>query len=80
MKFTVRQARTYAGMTQQEMCKKLGIDRGTYSKIEKNPQLATIGQINMISRVTGIPVDSFFLDYNFTNVKSMPDDSPERTA
>lgn len=68
MQFTIRQARVHAGMTQAEVAKVLGIDRGTYMKIEKEPPRATICQINKISEITGIPVGDIFLGCNSTNV------------
>ncbi len=69
MHFTVKQARTYAGLTQAEMADKLGVHRSTYMKIENDPTTATLGQINLISEVTGIPIEQFFLTYNSTNVE-----------
>lgn len=68
MQFTIRQARSHAGLTQSDVAKKLGIDRGTYMKIEKEPPRATIRQINMISEITGIPVENIFLGCNSTIV------------
>ena len=69
MHFTVKQARTYAGLTQAEMADKLGVHRSTYMKIENDPTTATLGQINLSSEVTGIPIEQFFLTYNSTNVE-----------
>jgi len=61
LKFTIKQARVHAGFTQADMAKTLGIDRGTYIKIEKEQSRATVGQINKISQVTGIPMIDIFL-------------------
>ena len=72
MQFTLKQARTHAGMTQAEMAKKLGIDRSTYIKIEKDVSRATVGQINLISHVTGIPMADIFLNENSTLVDNRP--------
>ena len=69
MNFTVRQARKYAGMTQVQMAKILGIDRTTYIRIEKDVTRATVGQINRISEVTGIPIKEIFLNENSTKVE-----------
>ena len=71
MQFTIRQARSHAGLTQSDVAKKLGIDRGTYMKIEKEPPRATVRQINMISEITGIPVEDIFLGCNSTIVDKM---------
>ena len=69
MRFTIRQARAYAGFTQTEMAEKLGIHRSTYMKIENDPSMATIGQISRISEITGVSIDQFFLSKNSTNVE-----------
>lgn len=66
MQFTLRQARTHAGLTQADVASSLGIDRGTYLRMEKDPQRATIRQINAISALTGIPVRDIFLGCNST--------------
>lgn len=68
MQFTLRQARTYAGLTQAEMAQNLSIDRGTYMRIEKDPSMATVRQINEIAHITGIPITEIFLGCNSTNV------------
>lgn len=61
MKFTLKQARTYAGMTQREIAEKIGIDRCTYRKIEADIGRATVSQIKAISAATGIPMSDIFL-------------------
>ncbi|MCR1907087.1 helix-turn-helix transcriptional regulator [Intestinimonas butyriciproducens] len=68
MQFTIKQARHFAGFTQAELAKRLGIARGTYIKIEKEPPRATIGQISKISALTGIPVGDIFLGCSSTFV------------
>lgn len=68
LQFTLRQARTHAGLTQADVANCLGIDRGTYIRMEKDPQRATIRQINQISGLTGIPVRDIFLGCNSTKV------------
>lgn len=68
MQFTLRQARTHAGLTQAEVANSLGIDRSTYLRMEKDPQRATIRQINIISALTGIPVSDIFLGCSSTKV------------
>lgn len=70
MQFTLRQARTHAGMTQADMANALGIDRGTYLRMEKDPQKATVRQLNVVSEITGIPVNDIFLGCNSTNVEN----------
>ena len=68
MQFTIKQARTHAGMTQAELAEKLGIDRSTYIKIEKDVSRATVCQVNQISEITGIPIAYIFLTDNSTLV------------
>lgn len=58
----------YKGLTQLEMSQRLGINRSTYSKIERNPNLATVDQINAISEITGVPVLQIFLSCKSTKV------------
>lgn len=70
MEFTLRQARTYAGLTQAEMAKSLHMDRGSYIRIEKDPTEATVKQINAISQITGIPITEIFLGCNSTKVET----------
>lgn len=61
MKFTIKQARNHAELTQAEVAKQLGIDRSTYIRIEKDVSRATVSQINKISQITGIPLADIFL-------------------
>lgn len=70
MQFTLRQARTHAGMTQAEMAKILGIDRGTYLKIEKDVSRATVGQVHKISDITGVPLSDIILASDSTLVEN----------
>ena len=66
MGFSVKQARAYAGLTQREMAKKLGISRDTYRKIEQNPETASIAVAKKISQAVGIPIDQIFFAQNPT--------------
>ena len=68
MQFTIKQARTYAGLTQKKMADLLGIDRGTYIRIEKDYRHARVGQIISISKITGISLSDIFLPLNSTLV------------
>lgn len=74
MQFTLRQARTHAGLTQADVANYLGIDRGTYLRMEKDPTRATIKQINAISALTSIPVCDIFLGCNSTKVDNYEGD------
>lgn len=70
LQFTIRQARTHAGITQANMAKCLGIDRGTYRKLEQDISRCTVGQLLSISTITGIPVRDIFLPVDSTNEES----------
>lgn len=61
MKFTLRQARTYAGLTQAQAAEATGICRHRYMKIEKDPSTATIAELAKFSEVTGIPFEDLVL-------------------
>lgn len=61
MQFTIKQARNLRGMTQADMAEKLGIDRSTYIKIEKDVSRATVGQVNRIAAITEIPIENLIL-------------------
>ena len=59
--FTIEQARKYAGMTQEEMAKNIGISRSAYIRIEKDAGSARVSTIKLISQCTGIPISDFVL-------------------
>lgn len=66
MGFSVKQARQYAGFTQLEMAKKLGVSRDTYRKIELSPETASVAIAKKISVIVGIPIDQIFFAQNST--------------
>lgn len=68
MLFTIKQARTYAGLTQEQTATAIGVCRHRYMKIEKNPESATVSELNKISKTTGIPLSDFILVSDSTNV------------
>lgn len=61
-KFTVKQARLYAGFTQQGISRKMGIDVGTYRRIEETPEKASVENAKKFCAITGIPIDQIFFD------------------
>lgn len=67
--FTMQQARKYAGLTQSDVAEKLGIDRTTYIKIEKDAGRATWRQIMAFCEITKVPFDDLFLPKTSTNVE-----------
>lgn len=66
MGFSVKQARQYAGFTQIEMARNLGVSRDTYRKIELSPETASVALAKKISAVVGIPIDQIFFTQNST--------------
>lgn len=60
MAFTVKQARQYAGLTQVEAAKALGISRDAYRKIEIYPEETSISMAKRFAEVVGIPIDQIF--------------------
>lgn len=68
MQFTIKQARNYAGLTQEQTAKAMGICRHRFMKIERDQNEATVAELNSLSRITGIPIRDFNLVENSTNV------------
>lgn len=66
MQVTVKQARKMAGLTQQEMANGLEMNRTTYIKLEKEPDLITIRQAKKICEITGFSIDDIFFARNST--------------
>lgn len=69
MQFTIKQARQYAGLTQAQIAESIGVCRHRYMKIEKDPNEATVGELNKLSKTTGIPMRDFILLSYSTNVE-----------
>lgn len=70
MQFTLKQARKYANLTQEQAATALGVCRHRYMKIEKNQNEATVAELNALSRITGIPLGAFILVQDSTKVES----------
>lgn len=56
MRFSIEQARKFAGITQADMSGILNISRNTYISLEKKEQYFRVDQIYKFSEVTGIPI------------------------
>lgn len=56
MKFTVKQAREYAGLTQQETAKQLGIALATYQGYEWGDVEMRIGMAKKFAKLVSIPL------------------------
>lgn len=57
MKFTLKQARDYAGFTQDEVAKKLGIATVTYGKYERGENEIKVKAAKNFSKIVGIKFD-----------------------
>lgn len=70
MQFTIKQARQYAGLTQAQVAESIGVCRHRYMKIEKDPNEATVAELNKLAKATGIPMRDLILLSDSTNVDS----------
>lgn len=57
MKFTLKQAREYSGISQVDMAGKLGMTESTYIQYEKYRRVFRMNTAFDFSRVTAIPID-----------------------
>lgn len=57
MKFTLKQARDYAGFTQDEVAKKLGIATVTYGNYERGEREFKVKAAKKFSKIVGIKFD-----------------------
>lgn len=58
IKFTVRQARRYADLTELSLANAFKVSRPTYCKLEENPSLITTTQRQTLSDLTGIALSN----------------------
>ena len=57
MKFTIKQAREYAGLTQREAAKQLGVALATYQGYEWGDVEMKIGMARKFSQIVSIPLN-----------------------
>lgn len=57
MKFTLRQARDYAGLTQKEMAKRLHIAQITYGMYERGEREMRVNTAKRFSEIVGIDLN-----------------------
>ncbi|WNF07211.1 helix-turn-helix transcriptional regulator [Brevibacillus borstelensis] len=62
MKFTVKQARLLAGLTQKEVSGMLRVHVQTYMKWERNPEEMSISKAKQFSKIVGREFDEIFFD------------------
>lgn len=63
---TVEEARSSAGITQEQMARHLHISRQTYAQLEKSPEKMTIAQARTFCSVVGSKLEEII----FSNVFS----------
>ena len=56
-KFTIEQARSLTGLTQEEMAEKLGVSASTYYKYEKYKTPMRMDTAYLFSKITSIGMD-----------------------
>lgn len=61
LQISLAAARVNAGLTQEEVAKKLGISKQTIVNWEKGKNVPGIPQMEMMSHIYGIPQDNIFL-------------------
>lgn len=57
MKFDLRQARSYAGLSQKEIANKLDLATLTYQKYEAGERKMRVDKAEKFSKVVGIPIN-----------------------
>ena len=62
MSLTLRQVRRLKEKSQHDLAEMLGVHVITYRKLEKNPDLVTIGQAKKLAKYLGISYDEIFFD------------------
>jgi putative transcriptional regulator len=58
----VRAARSYAGLTQEDMASRLGISIVTYKRLEQGHRSVTLEETKRISEITQMPLSFFSAD------------------
>lgn len=65
---TLEMARAKIGLTQEELAKKLGINRNTYAKYEKYKISMRIDMAQKFSSIVGISIDNLiFFNEDYTS-------------
>ena len=60
--FNLKRARQHKGLTQNDVAKKLNIDRSTYAYYESGRSLPSIFQIIKISRILNLKIMYFLIE------------------
>lgn len=64
--FSLKSARAFRNITQQEMADRLGVHCNTYAYWEKHPETIRIKDAEKISMVLDMPVSAIFYGINTT--------------
>lgn len=61
VKISLAAARVNAGMTQEEVAKRMKIGKRTIINWEKGNAIPSFADVNMLSEIYNIPIDNIFL-------------------
>jgi len=61
LKYTLKELRARANLTQEELAKKLGLSRQSYINIEKEPRKASCKRMVEIAEILGVGIGDIFL-------------------
>lgn len=66
MKLTLKQARQFSELSQEELANMLGVHRQTYMKWEKKPHEMPMGKAVEFCRIVKVSIDDIFFTPNST--------------
>lgn len=58
----ISEARNKANLTQEQVAGYLGISRVTYGKMERDPELITLGDAKILASLFGVDIEDIFFD------------------
>lgn len=64
LKITLAAARVNAGMTQEEVAKKMQVSKSTIINWEKGKKMLGVAQLYFLSNLYKIPIENIFLPFN----------------
>ena len=64
------EARKAARMTQDEVAGYLGISRPTYARMEKSPEIISVGDASKLAELFKVEVDQIFFESNYKQTYS----------
>lgn len=66
IKISLAAARVNAGMTQEEVAKKMQVSKSTIINWEKGKKILGVAQLYFLSNLYKIPIENIFLPFNST--------------